>query len=179
MTFAATATDLVDGSVAVTCIPASGGTFAPGTTTVNCSATDSHGNTATGSFTVTVTFGFVGFNRPVDNPGSGPTPMFNVAKAGQAIPLNFQVTGLGGSGIAGLTAPPVKVTVMGVSCDLGTTGDLVEEYAAGDSGLQDLGGGYYMFAWKTPKSYAFSCKKMMLDLGDGVTTHVAYFRFTR
>jgi hypothetical protein len=52
---APTATDLVDGSVLVSCIPASDSTFALGTTPVNCTATDAHHNTATGSFTVTVT----------------------------------------------------------------------------------------------------------------------------
>jgi hypothetical protein len=50
----ASATDLVDGSVDVTCTPASGDTFAIATTTVNCSATDAAGNKATGSFTVKV-----------------------------------------------------------------------------------------------------------------------------
>ncbi|HEX7526227.1 MAG TPA: HYR domain-containing protein, partial [Gaiellaceae bacterium] len=54
VTFAATATDLVDGSVSVACTPASGATFPLTTTTVSCSATDSSNNTATGSFTVTV-----------------------------------------------------------------------------------------------------------------------------
>ncbi|HEY3035341.1 MAG TPA: HYR domain-containing protein [Streptosporangiaceae bacterium] len=54
VTYTATATDLVDGSVPVSCSPASGSTFALGTTTVNCSVTDSGGLTATGSFTVTV-----------------------------------------------------------------------------------------------------------------------------
>lgn len=52
--YTATASDLVDGSVAVTCSPASGSTFAAGTTAVNCSASDANGNTATGSFNVTV-----------------------------------------------------------------------------------------------------------------------------
>ena len=52
--YTATATDLVDGSVSVTCTPPSGSTFTLGTTTVNCSATDAHNNTATGSFHVTV-----------------------------------------------------------------------------------------------------------------------------
>jgi hypothetical protein len=52
--YTATATDLVDGSVSVNCSPASGSTFTLGTTTVNCSATDAHHNTATGSFTVSV-----------------------------------------------------------------------------------------------------------------------------
>jgi hypothetical protein len=53
-TFAPTAYDLVSGNVAVTCSPASGSTFALGTTTVNAAAQDAVGNTATGSFTVTV-----------------------------------------------------------------------------------------------------------------------------
>jgi hypothetical protein len=54
VTFSATATDLVDGALAVTCSPASGSTFAIATTTVQCSATDAHHNTTHGSFTVTV-----------------------------------------------------------------------------------------------------------------------------
>jgi hypothetical protein len=54
VTFTATASDLVDGTVAVTCDPASGSTFAISTTTVDCSATDAAGNEATGSFTVKV-----------------------------------------------------------------------------------------------------------------------------
>lgn len=40
------ATDIVDGTVPVTCIPASGSTFPVGTNIVTCNATDSHGNAA-------------------------------------------------------------------------------------------------------------------------------------
>jgi Tol biopolymer transport system component len=54
VTFTATALDAVDGSVAVVCNHNSGDTFPVGQTTVRCSATDSHANTGTGSFTVTV-----------------------------------------------------------------------------------------------------------------------------
>lgn len=54
VTYTASATDDVDGTVAVQCAPASGSVFPLGTTTVTCSATDTAGNTATGSFTVTV-----------------------------------------------------------------------------------------------------------------------------
>jgi hypothetical protein len=54
VSFTATANDIVDGSVAVSCVPASGSTFAIATTTVNCSATDVAGNIGTGSFDVTV-----------------------------------------------------------------------------------------------------------------------------
>jgi hypothetical protein len=52
--FTASAQDLVDGTVVVTCSPASGSTFALATTTVSCSAADVRNNTASGSFTITV-----------------------------------------------------------------------------------------------------------------------------
>jgi hypothetical protein len=54
VSFTVSAFDSVDGDITVTCIPASGSTFAIGDTTVNCSATDAAGNTATGSFLVHV-----------------------------------------------------------------------------------------------------------------------------
>ena len=50
----ASATDLVDGAVDVTCAPASGSTFPLGKTTVECDAEDSRGNPSSESFTVTV-----------------------------------------------------------------------------------------------------------------------------
>lgn len=52
--YSASATDDVDGNVAVNCSPASGSIFAYGTTSVTCTATDQSGNTASGSFNVTV-----------------------------------------------------------------------------------------------------------------------------
>ena len=48
------ATDVVGGSLPMSCSPASGSTFPVGTTTVTCSATDASGNTASRAFTVTV-----------------------------------------------------------------------------------------------------------------------------
>lgn len=54
VTYSATASDTVDGSVAPVCTPASGAVFPLGATPVNCSATDAAGNNATGGFTVTV-----------------------------------------------------------------------------------------------------------------------------
>ncbi len=47
-------TDNFDAMAAASCTPASGSTFALGTTTVTCTKTDSAGNTATSTFTVTV-----------------------------------------------------------------------------------------------------------------------------
>ena len=55
VTFAATASDAVDGPRPVTCGPPSGATFAIGATTVMCAASDLRGNSASRTFTVTVT----------------------------------------------------------------------------------------------------------------------------
>lgn len=52
--FTATASDVVDGALAVTCAPSSGSVFAIATTSVTCSASDSNSNTVSGSFNVTV-----------------------------------------------------------------------------------------------------------------------------
>jgi uncharacterized repeat protein (TIGR01451 family) len=49
------ATDLVDPSPTVNCLPASGTNFPIGVTNVTCTATDASGNMASDSFTVTVT----------------------------------------------------------------------------------------------------------------------------
>ena len=55
VTYTASASDLVDGARPVACTPASGSTFPIGTTSVSCSASDLHGNSASGSFAVIVT----------------------------------------------------------------------------------------------------------------------------
>ncbi len=54
VTYTASATDTVDGTVATVCAPSSGSTFAIATTLVQCSAEDAAGNRATGSFTVKI-----------------------------------------------------------------------------------------------------------------------------
>ena len=54
VSYAASAVDHVDGPVAVVCVPPSGSTFAIGTTTVECSASDASGNEASASFAVRV-----------------------------------------------------------------------------------------------------------------------------
>ena len=53
-TFGVSAADAVDGMMTPACDQTSGATFALGTTTVTCSATDATGNTASASFEITV-----------------------------------------------------------------------------------------------------------------------------
>jgi len=116
---------------------------------------------------------FTGFMSPVDNP-----PVMNIAKAGQTIPLKFRLTDANGVPITDLTS--VTVTVVSLACTAGTTTDQIEEYAAGSSGLQNLGDGYYQWNWKTPTTYANSCKTLKLDLGEGVGfEHTALFQFRK
>jgi energy-coupling factor transporter ATP-binding protein EcfA2 len=66
--YPATATDLVDGPVKVSCPPDPPRGFPLGDTTVACSATDKAGNTATGSFTVHVQDDDYGINQEKGRP---------------------------------------------------------------------------------------------------------------
>jgi hypothetical protein len=103
VSFTASANDLVDGSVAVTCSPASGSMFPLGTTTVNCSATDSHGNNASGNFTVTVQYATTGVKcggipghqvlQPINTEGS------SVFKQGSVVPVKFRICSADGTTI--------------------------------------------------------------------------------
>jgi hypothetical protein len=61
---------------------------------------------------------------------------------------------------------------------LAQTLDQLEEVAAGASGLQNLGDGYCQLNWKSPTSYAKSCKTLKLDLGEDGTRN-ANFEFTK
>jgi len=54
VTYTVIATDAVSGPLMPTCLPASGTTFAVGSTTITCSATDAAGNTGTATATVVV-----------------------------------------------------------------------------------------------------------------------------
>src|SRR5574340_727873 len=54
VTYSVSATDLVSGTVPVTCTPASGTLFGLGITNVSCSTTDGKGNTGSASFTIKV-----------------------------------------------------------------------------------------------------------------------------
>jgi hypothetical protein len=55
VTYSASASDIVDGAITPICSPASGTTFAIGTTPVSCTATDANLNSASGGFNVIVT----------------------------------------------------------------------------------------------------------------------------
>jgi hypothetical protein len=164
---APTANDLVDGVVPVNCTPASGSAFAVGNTTVNCSAHDSRGNTASSSFAVAVNYTFNGFFQPIDN-----LPALNSVKAGSAVPVKFSLGGNQGMNIF-QSNPASGVVACGA-----TEGDAIEEtVTAGSSSLQfDAGTGQYIYVWKTEKSWVGQCRILQVKLKDG-TSKTAVFKF--
>jgi hypothetical protein len=135
------------------------------------SARDRVGNgSAEVSCTYWVIYRWSGFFRPVDNPN-----VWNVVKAGSAVPVKFSLAGFQGMDI--LSGTP---KVIGVPCTNGTS-DPIDESAstAGNSSLQyDPVTDQYIYVWKTDRNWAGKCAKLVVTLKDG-TSHEAWFRFTK
>ena len=174
-TVSASVTDELSGPAAS---PISGAadTTSVGGKTVSLTGYDNAGNSTPATCSYTVAYNFVGFDRPVDNDN-----ILNILKAGQAVPLKFRLTDANNQPV--LSGVSASVSVASLSCSAGTSADLLEEVASGSSGLQNLGDGYYQFNWKTPTSYANSCKTMRLNLGEGSSSdpiyHTALFQFKK
>jgi hypothetical protein len=164
------ATDATSGVRSVDCGPPLN-TFSLGRGLVTCYAYDNAGNTGIGVFPYTVGFEFVGFASPLKNDG-----VLNQARAGQAIPLKWRILDGRGSPVTGQSY--AELTVVDLACASGSTVDQLEEYSAGESGLQEIGDGYYQLNWKTPRTYAGSCKALQLRLGDGAV-RTAHFQFVK
>jgi PKD repeat protein len=123
VTFVASATDNVDGSVPVTCSAMSGALFGLGTTTVDCLASDAAGNTVTGTFVVTVAVGAPRIAGSVAAKGRDQAGNFFVdvrlANTGTGHARNVGITliplrTLGGTGIVtlnGALSPPLPVSL--------------------------------------------------------------------
>ena len=168
----ATVTDALSGSVNTTEY-GTADTSSVGQKSVSITGYDNAGNSKTESCSYIVGYNFAGLFAPIDRPN-----IMNVSKAGQALPLKWRLTDYFGNGVTNLAS--AVVTVTGISCLLGTSTDLVEEVPAGSSGLQNLGDGYYQINWKSPTSYANSCKKLNLNLGEGSTrSDLAFVSFKK
>lgn len=115
---------------------------------------------------------FDGFFSPIDN-----LPTVNKANAGQAIPVKWKLTDKNGVPISD-PASFKSITSYAVNCANfnGDPTSAVDEYAAGNSGLQYQGDGWWQFNWKTPKTYKGTCRTMKLTLDDG-SVHTASFSF--
>ena len=163
------ATDDNSGVASASCEPVDTGSV--GLKTLTCTATDFAGNTASATVEYNVTFNFSQFTPPVSDPAT-----LNTVNAGQVIPLKWRIVDANGTPVTDLAS--VVVTVVTFPCSLGTTPD--QPYESAIDGLQNLGGGYYQFDWKSPKTYAKSCKTMKLDLGEGPgMERTALFQFVK
>jgi hypothetical protein len=128
VTFSATSTDIVDVTVPVVCVPPSGSTFPVGTTTVNCSATDAHGNTANGSFTITILADnippivTVPANMTVETAIGGNVATFTASATDETSPLNPAVTCTPASGSFFTYSGSPHTVVCSATDDAGNTG---------------------------------------------------------
>jgi hypothetical protein len=142
-----------------------------GDRTFTVTATDIAGHTTTETRTFHVFWPFKGFFSPVDN-----APVYNVVKAGSAVPVKFSLGGNRGLSIFQAGYP---VSVHQTSCSAGAQTDLIEQtLTAGNSSLQyDAGADQYTYIWKTSSSFvAGSCRILELGLKDG-SDRRAYFKF--
>jgi uncharacterized repeat protein (TIGR01451 family) len=120
------------------------------------------------------TYNFTGFFQPVDNPGPGPSYVFNSVKAGGAVPVRFSLGGDQGLSIFSPGYPASRP----VSCTTAALSDPIEEtVTVGNSSLTyDAASDTYTYVWKTNKGWAGTCRVLTMQLDDG-TQQLAYFRF--
>lgn len=117
--YTASASDAEDGVIAPTCIPASGSTFPLGLTQVNCSATDSDGETTSGMFNVSV------FDTTAPSISAVVSPPANANGWNNSnVTVSFTCSD-GESGVLSCTAP---VTLSSEGAGQSTSGTAVDTY---------------------------------------------------
>lgn len=171
VTYTVTATDALDRSPTVTCSPASGSTFAPGTTAVSCTATDAAGNTsAAKTFEVAVRYQVSGFLPPIA--WSASSIVYNSVKAGSTVPLKFEV--FAGTTEMTDTAIVGPIALRKVDCQSGATAvDLTATTTGGTYLRYDADARQFVYNWETPRKPG-SCLRLTLPLQDGSSLE-AYF----
>jgi predicted extracellular nuclease len=114
-------------------------------------------------------YAFTGFLQPIDN-----DPVFNVAKAGSSFPVKFKLGGDQGLNIF-LSGYPISQQI---SCDSSAPLDDIEQtVTAGGSSLSyDATTDTYSYVWKTSRSWAGTCRELVVILKDG-SIHTAHFQF--
>lgn len=144
-----------------------------GTNLICLRGTDALGNTGDATCqSFLVAYKFEGFHSPIDN------ALLNSAKAGQSIPAKWRLTDANGVPIDSAISFVGLYSSQNL-CEGGLPTDAVEEDAAGDSGLQYIGDGYWQFNWKTPKSYANTCRAMYVTFDSEQTSPVVRFMFKK
>jgi CSLREA domain-containing protein len=143
-------------------------TAGPHTFTVT--ARDLAGRESTKTVTYFVRYVFEGFFQPVDNP-----PKLNQGVAGRTYPVKWRLRDAAGAPVRSLAAVR-SISVKTISCEDRPIDELETSETTGTSELvYDLAGEQFVYHWKTQKSWAGTCRRLVIELADG-TTHFADFR---
>jgi len=126
---------------------------------------------------------FVGFAPLVFNTGTG---IVNIAEAGETIPFGWRLLyptapalGFNGGPVTNLTFLPTgTLAITSTQLPLSAMNPPVIINTQSNVGLINLGAGFYLFPWKTQKSFAGSSFRVTLTTGDNVN-HSADFRFVK
>jgi len=128
-------------------------------------------NTASKTVSINVNYTFVGFFQPIDN-----LPTLNSAKAGQTIPIKWQLKDASGNLISDLGSLAQNGLTSGsVACGSAPV-DVVEELSAPGSTVFRFDGTQFIYNWQTTKSWAGTCRTLQVRLSDG-TSYYAQFTF--
>lgn len=138
---------------------------------VTVNVTDKDNDTGSNTANHAVEYNFTGFFQPIDN-----RPTFNRVKAGSSIPVKFSLGGDKGLGIFAAGYPKSRL----IGCDVDASVDGIEEtFTPGSSGLSyDASTDTYVYVWKTDKSWANTCRQLVVKLIDG-SFHRANFKFAK
>jgi hypothetical protein len=164
------------GSGVVSCEPVPSGsnidTTTLGSKSFEVHASDAVGHTSSEAHQYSVVpWVFEGFLPPVDNP-----PVVNLAKAGSSVPLKWRLQHADGDLIRDIGVV-ASIQSQKIACATGPQDAVQETLTAGSSGLRyDPANEQFVYAWATQKSWAGTCRQLVLTLVDG-TKHLANFRF--
>lgn len=139
-------------------------------------ATDSAKNTgepACTTLTVEYLYEFNGFRPPIRMNKE------NKANAGRTVPVKWKLTLTADGSPVSDPSSIVGAKSYLVDCTTheGDPSTAVTEKSPGKSGLRYLKGGNWMFNWKTPKSYAGTCRMFFVELSDGQISPEVLFTF--
>ena len=148
--------------VAQTAGPVSGSTFPIGLTTVTFEATDPSGNTAQGSFTVTVLYIFGEFLPPLEDG--------KFYKANRTIPVKFQITFVGGEPVEEAIVG-IQVRMLGVDDTPGEPIDLSTNETADTGGLFRFTNGQYIYNLST-QGFAPGMYRITAILSNGQAPYI-------
>jgi hypothetical protein len=119
-----------------------------------------------------VSYTFIGFLPPIDN-----LPVVNQVKAGQTIPVKWQLKDNAGNIICDLnTLAPNGLNSVQIGCDNHQPIDDIEELVPPGGTVFRCDGTQFIFNWQTPKSWAGTCRQLQVTLADG-HTYIANFKF--